>query len=652
MEAALRGNEERLRLALRAADQGLFEVDLRTRKATLSPEHLQMLGYDAQQKDASYEELRGRRHPDEVERLDRMYEEYASGTRTSHREELRLATRSGEWIWVLSFGQVAEWDEHGTPVRVVGTSTDITERKQTEAALRNSERRFRALIEQSSDSICVIDANNKILYLSPSVAAVEGYTPEELINRSGIDNTHPDDLPMVARIVEELLANPGKPIPVLWRRRHKDGRWIWLEGFATNLLDDPAVGGIVTNYHDVTERQQTEAALGSERTLMRTLIDALPDIVFTKDMAGHYVLCNAASVRHLGFFREEDVTSKTVFDLFPEELAQMYHADDMRTLEGHSILNREEPSLNAARERRWFLTIKVPLHDPAGKITGLVGMSRDITERKRAEDLVRRTQKMEALGTLAGGIAHDFNNILLAITGNTRLAVADLPSEHPAQESLAEITKAGVRAAELVRRILAFSRPQETKRDTLQLRPAVEEALKLLRSTLPAMIEIRSSFAQDAPAVSADAGQIHQIIMNLTTNSAHAIGDRIGVIEIGVDAMTVSPDLAALSPDLHHGAYTRLTVSDNGCGMDKATVDRIFDPFFTTKPAGQGTGLGLSVVHGIMRAYDGAVTVYSQPGKGTTFHCYFPAAQVTVAAEAAEQRTIQRTRAERVLYVD
>jgi PAS domain S-box-containing protein len=652
VEAALRANEERLRLALRAANQALFEVDLRTWKVVVSPELLKMLGHDTRYTDTTYEEIRARRHPDDLERIDRIYQEYAQGTRTSHREELRLRTQSADWIWVLSFGQVAQWDETGKPVRVVGTTLDITERKRTEEAVRNSERRFRALIENSLDSIAVIDANNNILYLSPAVALVEGYSPDELVGRSGIENTHPDDLPLVGRLVEQLVANPGKPIPVLWRRRHKDGRWLWLEGFATNLLDDPAVRGIVTNYHDVTERKQAEEALAAERALMRTLIDALPDVVFTKDTAGRFMICNAAEIAHLGFSRQEELQNKTVFDLYPRELAQMYHADDQRALRGESIVNREEPSVGADGKPRWYLTIKVPLRGPAGEIIGLVGMSRDITERKDAEALSRRTHKMEALGTLAGGIAHDFNNILLAINGNVRLAMSDLPLGHPAQESLAEIAKAGARAADLVRRILAFSRPHESRRDVIQLQPVIEEALKLLRSTLPAMIEIRTAYADDVPVVSADASQIHQVIMNLITNAAHAIAGRVGLINVGLETVDVNEQLLHASIDLREGRYVRLAVSDDGCGMDQAMLERIFDPFFTTKPAGQGTGLGLSVVHGIMRGHNGAVTVYSQPGKGTTFHLYFPAATAHMRVDQTEQRELARHRTERVLYVD
>jgi PAS domain S-box-containing protein len=392
-------------------------------------------------------------------------------------------------------------------------------------AVTYSEHRFRALIERNTDGIAVIDAENKILYLSPSVLAIEGYTQDELIGVNGMDNTHPDDIPHVHDIVRRALENPGVPVPALWRRRHKDGRWLWLEGVATNLLHDPAVRGIVTNY-------------------------------------------------------------------------------------------------------------------------------RDVTQRVRSQEAQIRSQKMEALGTLAGGIAHDFNNILLAIRGNVRLAREDLEPGHPGELSITEIEKAAQRATELVRRILAFSRPQESQREPLQLSIVVQEALNLMRATLPAMIAIRTRFAGDTPLVFADSTQVHQVVMNIVTNAAHAIGNRTGDIEVRIDPINVTAELGDSARELKPGLYACVAISDTGSGIEQATLKRIFDPFFTTKPVGQGTGLGLSVAHGIMQAHEGTISVYTQSGKGTTFRLYFPA--------ASEQRTADPTaavpsvagRGENVLYID
>jgi CheY-like chemotaxis protein len=226
----------------------------------------------------------------------------------------------------------------------------------------------------------------------------------------------------------------------------------------------------------------------------------------------------------------------------------------------------------------------------------------------------------------------------------------DVPPEAAVQRRLAEINKASGRAADLVRRILAFSRQQEVSRQVRPLQPIVEETLQLLRATLPAMIAIRTRFAAGVPDIIADAAHIQQILMNLGTNAAYAMDERGGLLEVQIDAVTMDAASARLSPDLHVGPYVRLSVSDNGHGMDGATLARLFEPFFTTRPPGQGTGLGLSVVHGIMQRHDGAIIVDSAPGHGTTVHLYFPAA--APAAAPPEPPEDQPGAGAQVLYVD
>ncbi|MDY6944609.1 MAG: ATP-binding protein [Pseudomonadota bacterium] len=292
---------------------------------------------------------------------------------------------------------------------------------------------------------------------------------------------------------------------------------------------------------------------------------------------------------------------------------------------------------------------------------GLVGATVDAAARRQAEETLHHAQKTEALGTLAGGIAHDFNNILSAITGNTRLAMQELPSDHPVQSGLAEVAKASARATDLVNRILTFSRQSECRREVMSLQPAVEEALALLRATLPAMIEINCSFSERLPPVRADATQIHQVIINLVTNAAHAIGDgAAGCITVSLDKVHITHGRAhgsVLGSKLKAGRYLRLSVSDTGSGMDSATLDRVFDPFFTTKPVGRGTGLGLSVVEGIMRSHDGSVLVTSEPGRGTTFRLYFPAVDASLPA-GTQRAPVDSSgaqahgRGRRVMYID
>ena len=294
-----------------------------------------------------------------------------------------------------------------------------------------------------------------------------------------------------------------------------------------------------------------------------------------------------------------------------------------------------------------------------GRIVGRIFSYRDITERihneqarAKLEIQLRHAQKMEAIGNLAGGIAHDFNNILSSITCNIELARGDIDPNHPAQESLGDMTIAARRAAELVKQILTFSRQQVPACNLISIEPVLREALKLIRASIPATIDLKLATQPELPAILADPTQIHQVMMNLCTNAWHAIGKQTGTIEIQAEIVTVDNSLADENQDLHQGKYLRLSVSDTGCGMDAATVEHAFDPFFTTKTPDKGTGLGLSVVHGIVRGHGGAIAVTSKPGKGTIFHLYFPARSQNSTLERTLNLVEQRGHGENILLVD
>ena len=277
---------------------------------------------------------------------------------------------------------------------------------------------------------------------------------------------------------------------------------------------------------------------------------------------------------------------------------------------------------------------------------------RTAVERIRIEEKLRQAQKLEAIGTLAGGIAHDFNNILAGIIGFADLGIQDAANPAAAAASFTEILKAGGRARDLVRQILAFSRHREQDRKPLDLEENVRDVLRMLRATLPATVEIISEFEPGTPKVLADSVQIHQIVTNLVTNAWHALGDRTGHIRVQLSIFAVDADFAHTHPDLRPARYVRLSVSDNGSGMDSATAARIFEPFFTTKEPGRGTGLGLSVVHGIMKSCDGAISVYTKPGDGTTFHLYFPALDFDAPGSTEAEPALIAGSGQRVLFID
>jgi len=250
----------------------------------------------------------------------------------------------------------------------------------------------------------------------------------------------------------------------------------------------------------------------------------------------------------------------------------------------------------------------------------------DHPDRIRAEEAMHQAQKMEAMGALAGGIAHDFNNLLFPIIGHAEMVLDDLPEDSPLRDSLKQIYTGAVRARELVHQILAFSRQEKSERIRMKMQPILKEGLKLLRSSIPATIAIRQRISPDTPPVTADPVQIHQILMNLATNAFHAMEIDGGTLTVGLESCR--PDHPeTIDPDLTPGTYVCLTVADTGMGMDAGTLDRIFTPFFTTKEKGKGTGMGLSVVHGIVTDMKGAVKVQSTPGRGTEFRVYLPAAE-------------------------
>jgi PAS domain S-box-containing protein len=289
---------------------------------------------------------------------------------------------------------------------------------------------------------------------------------------------------------------------------------------------------------------------------------------------------------------------------------------------------------------------------PRGPIKGYIVTVSDISEAKRLEAQLQQAQKMEAIGTLAGGIAHDFNNILGAIIGYAELAKMRADQGSDMAINLDMVIKSGKRAADLVQQILTVSRRHKKERRPIQLKYILEEALKMLRATLPSTIEVKEVEGNDVGVINADPAQMHQVIMNLCTNAAHAMQDDGGVLGVEIESVEMGseyPETGHL--DLPSGSYLRLTVSDAGYGIPRHLVDKIFDPYFTTKDTGEGTGLGLSVVQGIVKAHEGTVAVDSEPGKGTTFHVYLPIIQGEEKPEKESEVPLP-TGSERILFID
>ncbi|HEX2094085.1 MAG TPA: PAS domain S-box protein, partial [Longimicrobiaceae bacterium] len=437
----------------------------------------------------------------------------------------------------------------------------------------------------------------------------------------------PDDLPAARAAFERLLAQPGGAVDAELRMRHRDGAWRVVELSARNLLHDPAVGGIVYNVRDITERRASEEALRRRERHFRSLIEMGQDVITVLEGDGDVRFASPSVQRVLGYEPGE---------LVGGYLFEHVHPDDVpAALEGfdRAIRTPGEPQWTEFRVRhrdggyRTLETIATSLlHDP--DVLGIVVNSRDVTERKQAEEALRlsqqqflQAQKFDAIGRLAGGVAHDFNNLLTAIRGNAELLLLDIPPDDPGREDVEEIRRAAERAAGLTRQLLAFSRRQVLQPRVLDLNAVVLDMERMLRRLIGEDVELVTRLERTAAHVRADPGQLEQVLLNLAVNARDAMPSG-GRLIVETRNARLDEELKRTYPYVVPGPYVLLAVTDTGHGMDRETQERVFEPFFTTKP--RGTGLGLSTVYGIVKQSGGYIWVYSEPENGTTFRIYLP----------------------------
>ena len=404
------------------------------------------------------------------------------------------------------------------------------------------------------------------------------------------------------------------------------------------------------------KRKQAEEALRESEERYRTLFEDSRDAVYITTREGKLINANQSALDLFGYSREE-LTSVNALQLYlhPSDASKFQkEIKEKGFVRDYEVAFRKKDGT----EIDCLLTTTLQRADGGG-ILAYQGIVRDITKRKQAEEEHRKlevqleqAQRMEAIGTLAGGIAHDFNNILSAIIGYTELVREDVPEGTKAHANLQEVFKAGIRAKDLVGQIRAFSRQREHEQKPVRISGIIKEALGLLRPSLPTTIEIRQNIQTKSDTVLSDPSQIHQVLMNLCTNASHAMREKGGILELSIEEVDLDTHDVASYPGLTTGAYVRLSVSDTGHGMNRRVMKRIFDPYFTTKEKGVGTGLGLAVVDGIVKTHGGAITAYSEPEKGATFHVYLPRIEHPEAAVEAEGIEPFPTGHERILFVD
>ncbi len=530
---------------------------------------------------------------------------------------------------------------------------------RTAAALKQSEERLRNVIEHTPDvAIQWYDEAGKIIFYNEASRRLFGWDERSAMGKTLVELGFWDDAEQ-ARFAESCAqAAAGQHVlPKPYRFVRPDGVEGHLLSTVFRIPLSDAEHCYVCMDVDLTEHRLMEAAVRAGEARRAHIYDCVRDVIFYLAVEGEgryrFESVNRAFLEATGL-READVVGRLVDDVIPLGSRPLVKAKYAEAIASRDRVAWEEVSRYPSGQKHGEVSVS-PVFDRDGRCTHLVGTVHDITarraaerERREVEAQLHQAQRLQALGTLAGGIAHDFNNILTAIQVNLDVALYRLPEEHAARAPVAGVKEAANRATKLVRQILTFGRGSEPKREPLVLEPVVHEALKLACVVFETGTELRTSVADDVPEILGDATQIHRAVMNVVTNASQALGPTGGVVDVRLDRYEVPKDaIGGRAVDLRPGVYARITIRDDGPGMDAETLRRVFEPFFTTKAPSEGTGLGLSVVHGIVKSHGGAVTVVSEPGKGATFELLFPAAETS-----STDRADGEPRSRRVLFVD
>ncbi len=642
-EEALREREERLRAAMSASGTGTFRWNIRTNDLNWDEPLDLLFGLPPGQTIRSLENFIATVHPDDrpgvIERC-----EHCAREGTDFAMEFRVLWPDGSLHWLDDRGKTFA-DKAGQPLYMTGACVDITERKRAEEALRVSAEFTRSLIGSMQDGFSVLDADGVQSDANPAFCRMTGFSREALIGtRPPYPYWPPEELERIQSALNETINGRFADFELTFMRQNGE-RFPVIVSPSAVKNQDASVRSYCATVKDITDRKQAEQertqllhALQESQVRLQTLVTNLPGMAYRclndPNWTMSYVSEGCESVT--GYRRDELESNRVA------AYADLIHPDDRDRLwaKCQKSLDARTPCQNEYRIRdrhgreRWVSERASGVYAEDGALLAIDGFIQDITaarvaklEREQLDLKVQETQKLESLGVLAGGIAHDFNNLLTSILGNASIAQLELPPGSPAQDCLEQINEASMRAADLCKQMLAYSGRGRFVVQTLDLGDLVEQTAQMLQISISKKAVLRYRLVKGLPAVEVDATQLRQVIMNLVINASEAIGDRSGVISLSTGLTRVDREYlrgALMAPDLPEGDYVFLEVSDSGCGMSPETQARIFDPFYTTKFTGRG--LGLAAVLGIVRGHRGALKVYSELGRGTTFKLLFPAA--------------------------
>jgi PAS domain S-box-containing protein len=536
---------------------------------------------------------------------------------------------------------------------------DITARQQAEKKLRESEERYKALFDRSLDLVYTMDFEGRFIDANDAALNRLGYTREEIPSLNFASLLSEDQLQPAIKILQEIRETGVQKDLSAFRLWHKDGTQVYVETQGSSVMSNGIPVAIQAIARDITDRKQAERKLRESEERLRDIIFNIADWVWEVDGNGVYTY---SSQKGLDVFGKSpgDIIGKTPFDFMPPDEAKRVATIFSEIVANKaSIKDLENWNIGRDGQRICLLTNAVPILDEEGHLKGYRGVNKDITERKQAEkereklqSQLNQAQKMEAVGRLAGGVAHDFNNMLAVILGYTEMALGRVDPAQPLHADLEEILNAARGSAAIIRQLLAFARKQTIDPKVLDLNEIVEGMLKMLRRLIGEDVDLIWRPASGLWPIKMDFTQVEQILANLCVNARDAIA-QVGKITIETGNVAFDQAYCADHPGFVPGEYAMLAISDDGRGMDRESQNKMFEPFFTTKEMGQGTGLGLATVYGIVKQNNGFINIYSEPGEGTTFKIYLARQAVEdVEPQQESAAEIPRSRGETVLVVE
>ncbi len=639
----LRSGEEQYRALLRTYPMAVAVTDLQGKITHTSDMALKLHGYE------SAEEILGMSAFDFFAPEDR---ERAAGNLRRTLEEgivedlqYTLLKKDGS-SFLAELSSSVVFDAEGTPYAFIATVSDVTERKQMENALRASEEKYRDLAENINDAIYTVSGDGTLEYVSPAIEAMIGYRPSELIGRKFTRLILSEDEGRAVEGLKNVMKGQVRPNEV--RARTRSGEIRWLRASSRPVYSGGKVVGIQGVLTDITERKKAEIKAEFLSMITERLRDSV--IVTDADFKIHYV--NKAAERMFGY------SAKEMIDRSPEMLSAEPRTAELMDQMIRTVTSGKawDGSMQCIRkDRTTFISdLRIsPLPDEKGFATHFVAVQRDVTDKRRLEQELLQAQKMEAVGTMAGGIAHEFNNVLTAIIGYSELLLTDSTPGSEMHKDVVEIGKTARRAAALTRQLLSFSRRQVMQVAQVDLNTVVYGLDRMLRRVAGEAVRLVFELDPGLKRVEADAGRIEQVIMNLVVNARDAMPEG-GALTIRTENVLMDDASCRGKPEARPGEWVRLEVADTGEGMDSEIMAHVFEPFYTTKEVGQGSGLGLSVVFGIVRQHGGWMDLTSVPGEGCSFSVYLPVAE-DVPSSAVERDAgmpDRRGHGERILLVE